>query len=63
VPLYFQISGDLQRRIESGELPPGTRIPGEKQLFGSLEDILTTGLMSGDFRMGGPICRRQPPDD
>lgn len=32
VPLYFQISSELQRRIKSGELQPGSRVPGEKEI-------------------------------
>lgn len=34
VPLYVQVKEDLQRRIQNGELPPGSRIPSEKELTG-----------------------------
>lgn len=32
VPLYSQVKEDLLRRIQGGELPPGSRIPSEKEL-------------------------------
>lgn len=32
VPLYYRISSALEAKIRSGELPPGARVPGEKDL-------------------------------
>lgn len=32
IPLYYQISRALEAKIRSGELPPGARVPGEKEL-------------------------------
>ncbi|MFE1358877.1 GntR family transcriptional regulator [Streptomyces harbinensis] len=32
VPPYRQIAADLRRRIESGEIPPGRRIPSMVEL-------------------------------
>ena len=32
VPLYYRISSALEAKIRSGELPPGARVPGEKEL-------------------------------
>lgn len=32
VPLYYRISSALEARIRSGELAPGARVPGEKEL-------------------------------
>ncbi|GAA2451537.1 hypothetical protein GCM10010191_82060 [Actinomadura vinacea] len=31
-PIYQQVAGVIKRRIESGALPPGRRIPSEKEL-------------------------------
>ncbi len=36
VPLYFQVAQHLERAIESGDLPPGTRLENEIQLAGQL---------------------------
>jgi DNA-binding GntR family transcriptional regulator len=33
-PKYAQVTGELQRRIESGEYPPGSLMPSEHQLSG-----------------------------
>ena len=31
-PMYRQIAEDLRRQVESGELPPGSRLPTEIEL-------------------------------
>ncbi|WP_255685336.1 GntR family transcriptional regulator [Pseudonocardia sp. TRM90224] len=36
VPLYFQVARQLEQAIESGELPPGTRLDNEIALAGDL---------------------------
>lgn len=36
VPLYFQVASQLERLIESGELPPGTRLENEIALADAL---------------------------
>lgn len=36
VPLYFQVAGRLQSMVDSGELVPGSRLPGEAELSGRL---------------------------
>jgi DNA-binding transcriptional MocR family regulator len=36
VPLYLQIAGDLRRRIGSGELPPGHRLPSVREQAAAL---------------------------
>jgi GntR family transcriptional regulator len=36
VPLYFQVAQQLERAIESGELPPGTRLDNELRLADEL---------------------------
>lgn len=36
VPLYYQVAQHLERGIESGKLPPGTRLDNEIQLAASL---------------------------
>ena len=37
-PKYAQVIAELQRRIESGEYPPGSLIPSEHQLVGRVRD-------------------------
>lgn len=55
-PLYRQIADDLRRKIESGELTHGTRLPTEDQLMevyhasrntvrGALKELTTGGLV------------------
>jgi DNA-binding GntR family transcriptional regulator len=39
---YEQIADDLRTRIMSGELPPGTRLPPQKELAGSYEVAVET---------------------
>jgi DNA-binding GntR family transcriptional regulator len=34
VPLYFQVASRLRAMVESGELPAGSRLPGEAELVG-----------------------------
>ncbi|MBX6342882.1 MAG: PLP-dependent aminotransferase family protein, partial [Thermomicrobiaceae bacterium] len=41
-PLYLQISRQIRERIESGELPPGTRLPPERRLAAMLGVNRTT---------------------
>lgn len=36
VPLYFQVASRLRAMVESGELPAGSRLPGEAELVGRL---------------------------
>ncbi len=56
VPLYIQIREALAERIQSGEWPPGTRIPAERELvaeFGAsrgtirqaISDLVSKGLL------------------
>ena len=42
MPPYRQIAGILQRRIESGQYPPDTRIPTESELMEAFEVARTT---------------------
>src|SRR3972149_3629200 len=36
VPLYLQIAGDFRRRIDSGELQPGRRLPSVREQAAAL---------------------------
>ncbi|WP_224391112.1 GntR family transcriptional regulator [Pseudonocardia sp. ICBG1293] len=36
VPLYFQVATRLRAMVESGQLPAGSRLPGESELVGRL---------------------------
>jgi GntR family transcriptional regulator len=42
LPLYLKIADRLRRRIHSGELPPGTRLSGQRELAESFNTTLMT---------------------
>ncbi len=63
VPLYRQLAEQLRRRILSGELPPGTRLPPERRLAATLginrstvvsayRELAAAGLISGHVGRG-----------
>ncbi|MFF5182257.1 GntR family transcriptional regulator [Streptomyces sp. NPDC000345] len=67
-PLYVQIASALKRAIESGDLPPGERVPGENRLIGgysvsretarkALEELSKAGLI--DKRRGSGTYVRE----
>ncbi len=62
-PLYRQLAAQLRRRILSGELPPGTRLPPERRLAAMLgvnrstvvsayRELAAEGLISGHVGRG-----------
>ena len=74
VPLYRQLAEQLRRRILSGELPPGTRLPPERRLAATLginrstvvsayRELAAAGLISGHVGRGtvvvDPAQRRE----
>ena len=74
-PLYLQLRNEIRRKIETGEYPPGTAIPSEKQLaehYGvhrlsvriALDALLREGLLKSSQGKGvyvcGPKTRRSP---
>ncbi|MDQ2874616.1 MAG: GntR family transcriptional regulator [Actinomycetota bacterium] len=59
-PKYAQITGELQRRIESGEYPPGSLLPSEHQLsaeFGTARPTVVRALR--ELRQAGWIETQQ----
>ena len=63
VPLYRQLADQLRRRILSGELPPGTRLPPERRLAAMLginrstvvsayRELAAEGLIAGHVGRG-----------
>lgn len=59
-PKYAQITAELQRRIESGEYPPGSLLPSEHQLsaeFGTARPTVVRALR--ELRLAGWIETRQ----
>ncbi|MCX7622764.1 MAG: PLP-dependent aminotransferase family protein [Thermomicrobium sp.] len=63
VPLYRQLADQLRRRIASGELPPGTRLPPERRLAAMLgvnrstvvsayRELAAEGLIAGHVGRG-----------
>ena len=59
-PKYAQITGELQRRIESGEYPPGSLLPSEHQLsaeFGTARPTVVRALR--ELRLAGWIETQQ----
>lgn len=63
VPLYRQLAEQLRRRILSGELPPGTRLPAERRLAAMLgvnrstvvnayRELAAEGLIAGHVGRG-----------
>jgi 2-aminoadipate transaminase len=66
-PLYRQLSGYLQRLIETGDLLPGDRLPPTRELAGQLglnrttvsaayELLETSGLIKGSVGRGSFVC-------
>jgi GntR family transcriptional regulator len=71
-PLYRQITDDLRRRIESGELGEGERIPTEDQLMeryhasrntvrAALKELSTRGLVDTQHGRGTFVSKRASP--
>jgi GntR family transcriptional regulator len=71
-PLYRQIADDLRRRIESGELGEGERIPTEDQLMeryhasrntvrAALKELSTRGLVDTQHGRGTFVSKRVSP--
>jgi DNA-binding GntR family transcriptional regulator len=59
-PKYAQITGELQRRIQSGEYPPGSLLPSEHQLsaeFGTARPTVVRALR--ELRQAGWIDTQQ----
>lgn len=48
-PLYLRIADDLRTRIESGELPPGTRLPSVAELCA--QHRCSNSVASGAYRL------------
>jgi GntR family transcriptional regulator len=72
VPIYRQIADDLRRRIESGDLGEGTRIPTEDQLMAAfhasrntvrvaLRELATRGLVYTLHSKGTFVSERVSP--
>jgi GntR family transcriptional regulator len=56
IPPYRQIAEILRRRIESGQYPPGTRIPTESEIVEEFEVARTTARRAvGVLREDGLI--------
>jgi GntR family transcriptional regulator len=71
-PLYRQIADRLRRRIEAGELEPGTQVPTEDQLMetyhasrntvrGALKELTTRGLVYTLHGKGTFVSERVSP--
>lgn len=71
-PLYRQIADDLRRRIESGDLTEGMRVPTEDQLMetyhasrntvrGALKELATRGLVDTLHGKGTFVLERVKP--
>lgn len=70
-PPYLQISDDLRRRIDSGEVQPGERLPSHKALAGRYRTTATTvskalgvladeGLVRAHSTLGTYVMRSAP---
>jgi len=68
-PLYRQIAQDLQRKIESGELAPGDKLPSELEVReeyvasrNTIRDAIKWLTVRGLVESGRPSpCSRGPP--
>lgn len=71
-PLYRQLAQQLRRRILSGELPPGTRLPPERRLAAMLgvnrstvvsayRELAAEGLISGHVGRGTVVIDHRRP--
>lgn len=46
--IYEQVAADLERRIDNGEFPPGSRLPSRAQLREQYAHLSTRPLLSGN---------------
>ncbi|MCA1224375.1 GntR family transcriptional regulator [Streptomyces sp. 8L] len=64
VPVYAQLANELQRQIESGELPAGARLPGERELARTYHVALgTTRRAIQELRERGLVVTQGPLQD
>jgi DNA-binding GntR family transcriptional regulator len=72
-PLYLQVADELRARIESGELPPGTRLPSVADLIrqyggsnsvasGAYKLLVDEGLVVSRHGAGHYVRRHDTPD-
>jgi DNA-binding GntR family transcriptional regulator len=73
-PKYRQIADELARRIESGELPPGARLPSKAELMDTcgvalgtvnraIDDLRRRGLVETVQGVGMFACAPPPPQE
>jgi GntR family transcriptional regulator len=59
-PLYFQVIEQVQRRVATGDLPPGTELPSIRQLAAQLQvSVITIKRAYLELERDGVISTRQ----
>ena len=59
LPVYYQIQDQLKRQIVSGQLPPGTRLPSERELSEQIGVSRMTIRRATRALVSAGLCRRE----
>ena len=59
LPVYYQIQEQLKRQIVSGQLPPGTRLPSERELSDQIGVSRMTIRRATRALVSAGLCRRE----